>query len=111
MLLRNQRISFCTTKYLGAGMWWLTAKITRIVFSEDHGDAENTRRADFCIARSTVCRGYPHLRASCTQAKVLKICEPHVTHQGSPAVSAPEKMQDSYVRSDAIGDFKGGGVS
>ena len=61
-------------------MWWLTAKIARIVFSEDHGDAENTRRANFCIARSVVCRGYPHLRASCTQAKALKTCEPHVAH-------------------------------
>ena len=52
------------TKYLGAGMWGLTAKIARIVFSEDQGDAENTRRADFCIARSAMCQGYPHLRAS-----------------------------------------------
>ena len=89
-------------------MWWLTGKIARIVFSEYQGDAENTRRADFCTARSAVGRGYPHLRASCTQAKALKICEPHVTHQGRPAVSAQKNMQDRYVRSDAIGDFDGG---
>ena len=54
-------------------MWWLTAKTARIVFSEHQGEAENTRHADLCIARNAVCRGYPHCRASCTQAKALKI--------------------------------------